>query len=249
MYSSLTISTNFSHRLTRTSAINPLNWTCKRLHHRHWCSEHMRWSGSSAQQGSWNWWCCWTGAKTLQRTASCSLHQPFKHVFRSGHFPPCLKFAMIILVQKQPVFRSLIDYQPVALTPIFMKCFEQLVLAHRKHLFLRGPISVCLQDKRWCHLTGTLPFTDYSSAFSTMPSIKLTLKLNNLGIKTHLCYWKLDFFTTDCVHGQTLFHFNHTKHWSHRTVLSLFLFPFSCMTVNPPMIPSSLLSLQMTQTL
>ncbi|KAI3376298.1 hypothetical protein L3Q82_016404, partial [Scortum barcoo] len=46
--------------------------------------------------------------------------------------PTCLKTATIIPIPKAPTVTGLNDYRPVALTPIVMKCFERLVMAHIK---------------------------------------------------------------------------------------------------------------------
>ncbi|KAI3371822.1 hypothetical protein L3Q82_006675 [Scortum barcoo] len=46
--------------------------------------------------------------------------------------PTCLKTATIIPIPKSSTVTGLNDYQPVALTPIVMKCFERLVMAHIK---------------------------------------------------------------------------------------------------------------------
>ncbi|KAI3355174.1 hypothetical protein L3Q82_017873 [Scortum barcoo] len=46
--------------------------------------------------------------------------------------PTCLKTATIIPIPKTSTVTGLNDYRPVALTPIVMKCFERLVMAHIK---------------------------------------------------------------------------------------------------------------------
>ncbi|KAI3353495.1 hypothetical protein L3Q82_019286 [Scortum barcoo] len=46
--------------------------------------------------------------------------------------PTCLKTATIIPIPKASTVTGLNDYRPVALTPIVMKCFERLVMAHIK---------------------------------------------------------------------------------------------------------------------
>lgn len=42
--------------------------------------------------------------------------------------PTCLKTATIVPVHKYSTVRGLNDYQPIALTPVVMKCFERLVM-------------------------------------------------------------------------------------------------------------------------
>ncbi|KAF7646736.1 hypothetical protein LDENG_00183380 [Lucifuga dentata] len=46
--------------------------------------------------------------------------------------PVCLKTSIIIPVPKRAAVKCMNDYRPVALTPIVMKCFERLVMAHKK---------------------------------------------------------------------------------------------------------------------
>lgn len=47
--------------------------------------------------------------------------------------PRCFKSATIIPIHKLSVVSGLNDQRPVALTPIVMKCFERLVMAHIKN--------------------------------------------------------------------------------------------------------------------
>ena len=44
--------------------------------------------------------------------------------------PPCMKTSTIIPIPKKNNISCLNDYRPVALTPIFTKCFEKLIRAH-----------------------------------------------------------------------------------------------------------------------
>ncbi len=46
--------------------------------------------------------------------------------------PTCLKTATIVPVPKCSTVTGLNDYRPIALTPVVMKCFERLVMAHIK---------------------------------------------------------------------------------------------------------------------
>lgn len=46
--------------------------------------------------------------------------------------PVCLKTSTIIPIPKSSAVMCRNDYRPVALTPIIMKCFERLVMAHMK---------------------------------------------------------------------------------------------------------------------
>lgn len=106
------------------------------------------------------------------------------------------------------------DYRPVALTPIIMKCFEWLVMAH-----MNDTIDINVdphQNADWenqsasdavssvIHSTLThleskdiyvrLLFLDFSSAFNTMVPQTLVNKLLLLGLKPLLCNWVLNFF-------------------------------------------------------
>lgn len=48
--------------------------------------------------------------------------------------PTCLKSTTIIPVPKKSAVATLNDYCPVALTPVMMKYFERMVLAHIKNI-------------------------------------------------------------------------------------------------------------------
>ncbi|KAI3369447.1 hypothetical protein L3Q82_007487 [Scortum barcoo] len=56
----------------------------------------------------------------------------FNTSLQQAAVPTCLKTATIIPIPKTPTVTGLNDYRPVALTPIVMKCFERLVMAHIK---------------------------------------------------------------------------------------------------------------------
>lgn len=57
--------------------------------------------------------------------------------------PACFKRSTIIPMSKSLAAKSMNDYRPVALTLVFMKCFEQLVLAYIKDSY---DISVDVQQ-------------------------------------------------------------------------------------------------------
>ncbi|KAI3367049.1 hypothetical protein L3Q82_009681, partial [Scortum barcoo] len=57
----------------------------------------------------------------------------FNTSLQQAAVPTCLKTATIIPIPKTPTVTGLNDYRPVALTPIVMKCFERLVMAHILH--------------------------------------------------------------------------------------------------------------------
>lgn len=129
--------------------------------------------------------------------------------------PTCFKATTIIPVPKKPSPSCHNDYHPVALTPIMMKCFERLVMQHIKsslHPALDpyqfaywsnrstdDAISTALHSAL-THLETKDPhvrmlFIDFSSAYNTIIPQKLILELVQLGIKTSLCNWLLDFLT------------------------------------------------------
>ncbi|KAI3352058.1 hypothetical protein L3Q82_020873 [Scortum barcoo] len=56
----------------------------------------------------------------------------FNTSLQQAAVPTCLKTATIIPIPKTSTVTGLNDYRPVALTPIVMKCFERLVMAHIK---------------------------------------------------------------------------------------------------------------------
>ena len=76
----------------------------------------------------------------------------------------CLKTAIIVPVPIKSAVSGLIDYHPVALTPILMKCFEKLVLQHIKDnisasLTLTSMLSEPIDPQRMLY---ALPYTQPS---------------------------------------------------------------------------------------
>ena len=129
--------------------------------------------------------------------------------------PTCFKCTSIVPVPKHSSPKCLNDYRPVALTPIVMKCFERLVLAHLKdslpstldsHQFAyrsnrstEDAVSMALHSVL-THLDNKntyarMLFVDFSSAFNTVIPTKLIAKLGDLGFNTSMCNWILDFLT------------------------------------------------------
>ncbi|KAI2647723.1 hypothetical protein H4Q32_031236 [Labeo rohita] len=121
--------------------------------------------------------------------------------------PTCLKSTSIIPVPKKSPVSCLNDYQPIALTPIMMKCFERLVMRNIKtslHNTL-DPLQFAYRPTRstddaissTLHLALThlenkdsyvrMLFIDFSSAFNTIIPQQLINKLNLLGLNTSLC--------------------------------------------------------------
>ncbi|KAI3355175.1 hypothetical protein L3Q82_017875 [Scortum barcoo] len=119
--------------------------------------------------------------------------------------PTCLKTATIIPIPKTSTVTGLNDYRPVALTPIVMKCFERLVMAHikdcvdvtvdphqyayRKNRSTEDAISSVVHTAL-THLENKdsyvrLLFVDFNSAFNTIIPQTLVQKLTTLGLSLH----------------------------------------------------------------
>ena len=129
--------------------------------------------------------------------------------------PSCFKTTTIVPLPKKTPPTCLNDYRPVALTPIIMKCFERVVLAHIQSSIPDSldPLQYAYRPNRstsdaitavihhsLSHLENKdsyirMLFVDYSSAFNTVIPHKLTHKLYTLGLHPTLCDWLLDFLT------------------------------------------------------
>ncbi|KAI3373095.1 hypothetical protein L3Q82_006428 [Scortum barcoo] len=139
----------------------------------------------------------------------------FNTSLQQAAVPTCLKTATIIPIPKTPTVTGLNDYRPVALTPIVMKCFERLVMAHikdcvnvtvdphqyayRKNRSTEDAISSVVHTAL-THLENKdsyvrLLFVDFTSAFNTIIPQTLVQKLTTLGLSSTLCNWVLDFLT------------------------------------------------------
>ncbi|KAI3357832.1 hypothetical protein L3Q82_016220, partial [Scortum barcoo] len=145
----------------------------------------------------------------------------FNTSLQQAAVPTCLKTATIIPIPKTPTVTGLNDYRPVALTPIVMKCFERLVMAHikdcvdvtvdphqyayRKNRSTEDAISSVVHTAL-THLENKdsyvrLLFVDFTSAFNTIQLYNYTVqtlvqKLTTLsGLSSTLCNWVLDFLT------------------------------------------------------
>ncbi|KAI3363043.1 hypothetical protein L3Q82_011705 [Scortum barcoo] len=113
--------------------------------------------------------------------------------------------ATIIPIPKTPTVTGLNDYRPVALTPIVMKCFERLVMAHikdcvdvtvdphqyayRKNRSTEDAISSVVHTAL-THLENKdsyvrLLFVDFTSAFNTIIPQTLVQKLTTLRTELH----------------------------------------------------------------
>ncbi len=114
-----------------------------------------------------------------------------------------------------PSATCLNDWRPVALTPIFSKCFEKLVREHICSVLPASldPLQFAYRSNRstddaiaftlhtaLSHLENKntyvrMLFVDYSSAFNTIVPATLVAKLQTLGLNRSLCSWILDILT------------------------------------------------------
>ncbi len=116
---------------------------------------------------------------------------------------------------KENKITCLNDWRPVALTPIFSKCFEKLVREHICSVLPASldPLQFAYRSNRstddaiaftlhtaLSHLENKntyvrMLFVDYSSAFNTIVPATLVAKLQTLGLNRSLCSWILNFLT------------------------------------------------------
>ncbi len=129
--------------------------------------------------------------------------------------PSCFKKSTIVPIPKKNKITCLNDWRPVALTPIFSKCFEKLVrdyicsvlpasldplqFAYRSNRSTDDAIAFTLHTAL-SHLENKntyvrMLFVDYSSAINTILPATLVAKLQTLGLNRSLCSWILDFLT------------------------------------------------------
>ncbi len=120
----------------------------------------------------------------------------------------------IVPIPKKNKITCLNDWTPVALTPIFSKCFEKL----RDYICSVLPASLDPLQFAYCSNRSTddaiaftlhtalshlenkkayvrMLFVDYSSAFNIIVPATLVAKLQTLGLNRSLCSWILDFLT------------------------------------------------------
>ncbi len=129
--------------------------------------------------------------------------------------PACFKKSTIVPIPKKNKITCLNDWRPVALTPIFSKCFEKLVREHICSVLPASldPLQFAYRSNRstddaiaftlhtaLSHLENKntyvrMLFVDYSSAFNTIVPATLVAKLQTLGLNRSLCSWILDFLT------------------------------------------------------
>ncbi len=129
--------------------------------------------------------------------------------------PLCFKKSTIVPIPKKNKITCLNDWRPVALTPIFSKCFEKLIRDYICSVLPASldPLQFAYRSKRstedaiaftlhtvLSHLENKnayvrMLFLNYSSAFNTIVPATLVAKLQNLGLNRSLCSWILDFLT------------------------------------------------------
>ncbi len=129
--------------------------------------------------------------------------------------PSCFKKSTIVPIPKKNKITCLTDWRPVALTPIFSKCFEKLIrdyicsvlpasldllqFAYRNNHYTDDTIAFTLLTTL-SHLENKntyvrMLFMDHSSTFNTIAPATLVVKLQTLGLNRSLCSWILDFLT------------------------------------------------------
>ncbi len=129
--------------------------------------------------------------------------------------PSCFKESTIVPIPKKNKITCLNDWWPVALTPIFSKCFEKLIRDHICSVLPASldPLQFTYRSNRstddaiaftlhtaLSHLENKntyvrMLFVDYSLAFNTIVPATLVAKLQTLGLNRSLCSWILDFLT------------------------------------------------------
>ncbi len=161
--------------------------------------------------------------KTSPRPCAQSMRIPTSRVFTDifnlslslSVVPSCCKTSTIVPISKKNKITCLNDWRPVALTPIFSKCFEKLVREHICSVLPASldPLQFAYRSNRstddaiaftlhtaLSHLENKntyvrMLFVDYSLAFNTIVPATLAAKLQTLGLNRSLCSWFLDFLT------------------------------------------------------
>ena len=155
------------------------------------------------------------------RVCAVQLAEVFTDIFNRSLLqsvvPTCFKHSTLVPVPKKKIITCPNDYRPVALTSIIMKCFERLVktfitsslpdsldplqFAYRANRSTDDAIALTIHtalshlDQRNRNTYVRMLFIDYSSAFNTIMTSKLVIKLRDLGLNSALCDWILNFLT------------------------------------------------------
>ncbi len=139
----------------------------------------------------------------------------FNLFFSLSVVPACFKKSTIVPIPKKNKITCMNDWRPVALTPIFSKCFEKLIREHICSVLPASldPLQFAYRSNRstddaiaftlhtaLSHLENKntyvrMLFVDYSSAFNTIVPATLVAKLQTLGLNRSLCSCILDFLT------------------------------------------------------
>ncbi len=108
--------------------------------------------------------------------------------------PSCFKKSTIVPIPKKNKITCFNDWRPVALTPIFSKCFEKL--KYRSNRSTDDAIAFTLHTAL-SHLENKntyvrMLFVDYSSAFNTIVPATLVAKLKTLGLNRSWTSWQAE---------------------------------------------------------
>ncbi len=148
-------------------------------------------------------------AQSMHFPTSRGFYRHFNLSLSLSVVPSGFKKSTIVPIPKKNKITCLNDWRPVALTPIFSKCFEKLV---REHICSVLPASldqlqfayrsnrstddaIALSHLEYKNTYVRMLFVDYSSAFNTIVPATLVAKLQTLGLNRSLCSWILDFLT------------------------------------------------------
>lgn len=101
-------------------------------------------------QGCWTWPLTRPGAQSLADQLTDVLVNIFNTFLTQADIPECFKATMIRPGPKKATVSELNNYRPVALTPIIMKFFVQLVLSHIK----KNQLPPTLDRLRFAYLTN-----------------------------------------------------------------------------------------------
>ncbi len=115
-------------------------------------------------------------------------------------FPHASKKSTIVPIPKKNKITCLNDWRPVALTPIFSKCFEKLVREHICSVLPASldPLQFAYRSNR--STDDAIAFTLHTALShlenkNTIVPATLVAKLQTLGLNRSLCSWILDFLT------------------------------------------------------
>ncbi len=131
-------------------------------------------------QGCGSWWHPRLCAPSMRIPASRGFHRHFQPLLSLSVVPLCFKKSTIVPIPKKNKITCLNDWRPVALTPIFSKCFEKLI---RDYIWSVLPASL-----------DPLQFA-YRSNCSTDDAIAFTLHTALSTWKTRTPMWECCLWT------------------------------------------------------